>query len=1438
LPSKLRRRAESHGDDIAVGFLDNGEDVTRELTVGALDARANDVAAALIDRIGDGERVLLLFPPGLDFIIAFLGCLRAGRVAVPAIPPDPHKPARSLARLGHLVDDARPAAVLSTTAVSPFRPLLDEAVPALRSLPWIDVTEVPASGRTVDDPRGEGLAFLQYTSGSTATPKGVRVLRRNLTHNLGMIHDVAPFQPRSSVSWLPQFHDMGLIEGILLPLHGGWPAWLMPPWAFLERPLRWLSAIERFSAIRSGGPNFAYDLCARKIGAEARARLDLSCWVQAYCGSEPIHAPTLAAFADAFGASGFSPKAWVPCYGLAEHTVLVTCCTHESFVIDRVSVAALGRGEARPARPDERGLDVVCSGNIPPFVALHVIDQETSTPLPDGRVGEIWLQSGSVTDGYWGHESGGGGTFDAMLRETPPQPLPREGLGSEVGSGSGSVAHDAMLSAPVNGHAGPFLRTGDLGYRRGDLLFVVGRSKDVLIIRGVNHHAHDIECVAERAHPAIRRGCVCAVMADTSSGGVPARPVVVCEIARELDGDARAEVIAAVRRAVSFEHGVSVDVVLVPKHTVLKTSSGKLQRRAMAALLRDGTIEGVWGGGSWGSGPAGTAAGDPRRSPPTVTDAPEGAAPPPDDDDPMTPARALIARMTGLSIAEIDVDLPPAHLPFDSLQAVDAAAALGDLLGRGITLDAWGRASSLRSLVGGADEGPAPWIVDLDRPLLAALPRRRRGGVVLVTGGTGFVGRAVARELERRGRRVVVLARGAAASGGLAGDVSLPGFGLPSDRFRALLDELDVVIHAAGAVNWVLPYRSLAPANVGGTAEVISACAAAGARLVHVSSQIVCHDGAAAPQAVIDDLDEAPALLDRLPRLPLGYASSKAVAEILVSRARDLGLDATVVRPSLVLGGEGGEVSHDDVVAIVLRACVEAGAAPDLDLPFAVCPRDTLTRVLADVVDAGPPLVHVGDESRTLREVVAWLALAGYDIALTPWPAWLARIEELGLHRRGSLRGLWPFLRAGTLLQYERGRRARVLVKPSFQSAEPIDAAFLDQRVAAWQAASLLPRPSRRGARATPASRALPEAPAQVVVDGELHRVVSARVGEALSGGGLLSCLATGFCDRPVGVYPAALTLDDGRTLDAVLKASASGDELRALYREVARASSPALAAALLQHGERLDVGGAHARERALYAIDDPELRGQRPRCFSPRGSGDDAPLVLERLRPGVQVEALDAIASPWSLSSVRRAVAGIARLHAAFRDRVLALEGVPWARPEATTAGDLVPLWEAFFEQARARVDAGVTGAAAPLLADVGWADALSAAPPTLLHNDLNPRNFALRPGEQGGIVLYDWELSTHGPAVRDLAELLCSTLAPSTPEHEAFSLLRAHADVATPGQPDAELRAVFGAALAWLFFDRLTNYTVGSPIYALPWHPRVLATWRALLGMFPPPR
>ncbi|MEA2693613.1 MAG: hypothetical protein QOJ16_3000, partial [Acidobacteriota bacterium] len=298
-------------------FLIDGEQEVG-LTYAELDARARAVAALLEEHGAFGERVVLLYPPGLAYVCAFFGCLYAGAIAVPAYPPRQN---RSLPRLLAILDDARPVAVLSTAELAARAGAWAEQAPALRALLWLSTDHLPEdrAAKWRPPPIGrESLAFLQYTSGSTGSPKGVMLSHGNLLHNSEQLRRAFGYTEESrGVIWLPPYHDMGLIGGILQPLYGGWPATLMSPVAFLQRPRRWLETISRTRATISGGPNFAYDLCVRRIPAAARQGLDLASWEVAFNGAEPVRPETLARFAEAFAPCGFRARSFYPCYGLA-----------------------------------------------------------------------------------------------------------------------------------------------------------------------------------------------------------------------------------------------------------------------------------------------------------------------------------------------------------------------------------------------------------------------------------------------------------------------------------------------------------------------------------------------------------------------------------------------------------------------------------------------------------------------------------------------------------------------------------------------------------------------------------------------------------------------------------------------------------------------------------------------------------------------------------------------------------------------------------------------------------------------------------------------------------------------------------------------------------------------------------------------------------------
>jgi amino acid adenylation domain-containing protein len=558
----LLLRAQIQPDQHLYTFLHDSGDSEDYLSYQVLDQRARMIGAALQQAYPPGERALLLYPPGLDYIAAFFGCLYAGLVAVPAYPPNPARLDRTLGRLQAIVQDARPAAALTTSAIRPLAELLAAQDAVFQPITWIATDALdPRLADTWRPPEvgAETLAFLQYTSGSTATPKGVMLTHRNLLHNSAQIKRCFGHSSASrGVIWLPPYHDMGLIGGILQPLYAGFPVTLLSPVAFLQQPFRWLQAISRYQATTSGGPNFAYDLCARKITPEQRAQLDLSSWRVAFNGAEPIRPETLARFAEVFEPCGFRGSAFYPCYGLAESTLIVSGGpTDAAPVIQafRPTGAAHDALEAAPAEaPGVRRL--VGSGLVLPDEQIAIIHPETRQPCQPGQIGEIWVASPSVAQGYWERPDETAQTFR--------QRLP--------------------------GYEGAqFLRTGDLGILHAGELFVTGRLKDLIIIRGRNYYPQDIELTVERSSAAFRPGCGAAFSVPVEG---EERLVVVQELDRQARSPDVPALAATIRQAVAEQHEVQVYAVALIKHGSLpKTSSGKIQHRATRDKFLEGGLE-------------------------------------------------------------------------------------------------------------------------------------------------------------------------------------------------------------------------------------------------------------------------------------------------------------------------------------------------------------------------------------------------------------------------------------------------------------------------------------------------------------------------------------------------------------------------------------------------------------------------------------------------------------------------------------------------------------------------------------------------------------------------------------------------------------------------------------------------------------------------------
>ncbi|MGQ4615905.1 AMP-binding protein [Nocardia sp. R7R-8] len=544
LPDILERRAVGEPDRTAYVFLDENGSEAAALTYGELHHRALAVARELGSRCVPGDRALLAFPQSLDFIVAYFGCLYAGVIAVPVNPP---RRDRVQDATRAIVLDCAPAAVLTLAAlIAPLRPVL-EPIRQVRHWLAVDGLSAARAERPAIAAELDSVAFLQYTSGSTATPKGVMVTHRNLMANEEMIRRAFGHDRDSTVvGWAPFFHDQGLIGNVLQPLYVGATGILMSPATFIRRPLLWLEAISRYRAHTSGGPNFAFDACVARASAGEVPRMDLSSWKVAFNGAEPIRAETLTRFAKTFAPYGFDARAAYPCYGLAEATLLVTGsrkgCGPTTLELD---VEALGRGRYAEVAAD-RIRTVAGSGRVLPREELRIVEPGTGRVCPPDRIGEIWVSGDHVAQGYWQKPEATAETFQARCADDP---------------------------------ARTYLRTGDLGVLVNGELYVVGRLKDVIIVRGRNYYPHDIEHTVQAAHPALRIGGGAAFSVPGRDGE---KIVVVQEVKRGYaPEDDSADIVGAIRAAVVREHEVAIgEVVLTSAGQVQKTSSGKIMRAA------------------------------------------------------------------------------------------------------------------------------------------------------------------------------------------------------------------------------------------------------------------------------------------------------------------------------------------------------------------------------------------------------------------------------------------------------------------------------------------------------------------------------------------------------------------------------------------------------------------------------------------------------------------------------------------------------------------------------------------------------------------------------------------------------------------------------------------------------------------------------------------
>jgi acyl-CoA synthetase (AMP-forming)/AMP-acid ligase II len=543
----LAGRAAERPEALALALLDSEADVVERASYAQLDASARRIAAGIREKAAAGDRVLLLCPPGVGFVAAFFACLYAKTIAVPSYPVTSNK---DVPKVRAIAADAGVKLALTTRALA-------WAADAFEPLPFVLLDDCQGASFDFEPARPDpsDIAFLQYTSGSTANPKGVMVTHANAVANQRAVagafgHDATTIM----ASWLPLYHDMGL-GSVIQAFHLGTAMYLLPPLVFLQRPVAWLRAISRYRVTSSGGPSFGYDYCVKRIQPIERHGLDLSTWEIAFNGAEPVRASVLDSFAEAFAEQGFRRRAFYPCFGLAESVVFVTGGVKlEPPVVFRADRDSLEQGRVAAAIDAGRARALVGCGRPWADHSIVIVDPERLVRCAPGTIGEIWAKGPSVAGGYW----------------KQPEETQR------------------VFHARLSDEEGSFLRTGDLGFVADDHLYITGRMKDVVVVRGKKHHAEDIERTVEGVSALFREGCVAAFGIERDG---EERLVVVQELRRTAEEADAAEVAMQVRHAVAQHHGVQVDsVVFVRPGTVPKTSSGKVRRAACRTSYVDGTL--------------------------------------------------------------------------------------------------------------------------------------------------------------------------------------------------------------------------------------------------------------------------------------------------------------------------------------------------------------------------------------------------------------------------------------------------------------------------------------------------------------------------------------------------------------------------------------------------------------------------------------------------------------------------------------------------------------------------------------------------------------------------------------------------------------------------------------------------------------------------------
>jgi len=999
VPDYLDYWADVQPEKCLYSFLDIDGAEQESYTYGQFRDRSLQLAAYLSATVGlrHGSRVLLVYPPGLELIAASFACMRAGVIPVPLYPPSPLNFEGGLAKMAFIARDCEACAALTTRAfLQSYQTLQSERRlrsalrdgPGLANIEWITTDDAPTQTSISLSRDLQSIAFLQYTSGSTSDPKGVIVTHRNLIRNSAAVLDHRP----TTVTWLPQYHDMGFIGYYLYPVITGGSTYGFSPMNFLKRPALWLETITRVRGTITSAPNFAYEYCLRedKIPSEILRSFDLSSLRVMMNAAEPVRADTFVGFLERFSESGLRAGSLMAAYGLAENTLAVSSYGKKVLTINKKQLQQrVLHIESEEGRNNNQ-LRVVSCGRPLDGNVVRIVDPDSHIAQGENQIGEIWVDGVSKCAGYW----------------------KRPELALEVFHATLNHGSDDERT---------YLRTGDLGFLHEGELYICGRTKDLIIIRGVNYYPHDIEAIVEASSSDIRQGCVAAFSVEEESEAL----VVVVEGKRKRSLPDFKAIAGEIRKQYYIEPD---KIVCTAPRSIPKTTSGKLSRSQCRQLWLDGELP--------------------------VVALHEKALEVPDSGSDLMDRFRYLADLYNLSASEQHTF---AEIGMDSITMVEFVSKVKELLeeygasklAKGVDLRLLQRLTiaEFYSFLERFERQPERAIPILQRRLeenrdeqrayertcmhsdaKLALPEilpdkdDRPVTDILMTGGTGFFGPFLLSSLLRETSYTIhLLIRGTDADHAMerlraslrrvdlwtpaleeqmqtrvravCGDLSRPGLGLEPHRWELLSREVQAICHSGAMVNYVLDYEALKPHNVDGTRELLRLAATGCRKIFHLISSTFIFGWTT--KATLWETDNN----DDMSSLDFGYAQTKWVAEQLVLSAQRQGLDTCIYRPSLISASTGHFGSRDDIAVRLLAFMIRHGVGVNALNQISFLPADIVAHNIVSILEdprANGSTFHItADKYYNFKDITDLIShLFGYSFRYHDIPEFIEQMNQ------------------------------------------------------------------------------------------------------------------------------------------------------------------------------------------------------------------------------------------------------------------------------------------------------------------------------------------------------------------------------------------------------------------------------------------------------------